>query len=516
MRLFRAFVTVSGFVVLSRILGFTRDILIARMLGAGPIADAFFVAFRFPNMFRGLFAEGAFNASFVPVFSGILETRGAEAARRFAEQMLALLLLALILFVIAVEAAMPAFIHVVAPGFADDPDKFETAVLYTRLTLPFLVFVALSALMSGVLNSLYRFAAAAGAPVVLNVALLFVLSLAWSSRVLAGEALAVAVTVGGIMQFVLLAIACRGAGMSMRLVRPRINPDVKRMLRLMLPAAIGAGGAQINLVVGTALASILGTGAISYLYYAERVNWLPVGVVGAALGTAVLPRLSRLLKSGDEAGAAWTQNRAIELLLLLGLPAAAAFLVVAEPIISVLFVRGAFTMADAEASARALSAFGLGLPAYLMVRILAPAFFAREDTATPVRVSFVGVAVNVTASLILMWPLGHVGIALGNVAAAWTNAGLLILILYRRGFLAIDARLKSRLPRIAVASAIMAAILWGVVPVLDPMLTGDRFDRFFGLAAIVIGGAGVYALGILALGAARIEDLRAALSKGPA
>ena len=511
MRLIRSFATVSGFTLLSRVMGFTRDILIASALGAGPIADAFFVAFRFPNMFRNLFAEGAFNAAFVPVFAEMLERGGQTAARLFAEQILSILLSVLVLFTFAVEASMPAFIALVAPGFTEDPETFDTAVLYTRLTLPFLLFVAVSAMFSGIMNSLYRFAAAAGAPLMLNVVLLTVLFAAWPDRRTVGEALAVGVAIGGVCQFLLLFWACDRAGMSLRLPRPRLTPDVKRVLRLMLPGMVGAGAAQINLVVGTALASILGTGAISNLYYAERVNWLPVGVVGVALGTALLPRISRLLQAGDAIGAMTTQNRAVELTLLFGLPAAAGLIVIADPIMHVLYVRGAYTSADATVAAGALGAFALGLPAYLLARVFAPAFFARQDTTTPVRIAIVGVVVNIGVSALLMWPLGAIGIAAGNAAAAWTSAALLWLILHRRGFYRIDERLAGRGCRIAVSAIGMGAGLYFAAPFAAPYLSGPFGVKILALAALVAGGAGLYGGIAIAIGAARLGDLRTAL-----
>ena len=515
MRLFRSFATVSGFVVLSRILGFARDILIARVLGAELIADAFFVAFRFPNMFRNLFAEGAFNASFVPVFSAVLEARGEAEARRFAEQVLALLLGSLVLFLFAVEAAMPWFITLIAPGFIEESGKFDLAVRFTRLTFPYLLFAALTAMLSGILNSLYRFAAAAAAPVLLNVVLLAVLFQTWKTQEQAGLALSLAIAVGGVAQFLVLVQACRAAGIELRLPRPRLSPDVRHMLRLMLPAAVGAGAAQINLLVGTMLASLLGTGAISHLYYAERITWLPIGIIGVAIATALLPRMSRLLGAGEDATAIDNQNRGIELVLLLGLPAAAALIVISLPIVQVLFVRGAYTIADAGASSAALVAFACGVPAYLLVRVLTPGFFARHDTKTPVKVAFVAVAVNIAASLSLMWVLGIVGIALANVLAAWTAAVLQAAILLRRGHLAFDDRLRRRIPRIALASAAMAAVLWLAAPYASPFLTGSLLVKVAALAALVGGGGVVYGVAVLALRAATLADVKAALRRGP-
>jgi putative peptidoglycan lipid II flippase len=514
MRLFRSFATVSGFVVLSRVLGFTRDILIAKYLGAGPVADAFVVAFRFPNMFRNLFAEGAFNVSFVPVFSSILEQRGRPQAQLFAEQVLAGLLCVLILFLFAVELAMPWFISLVAPGFTDDGTTFDLAIRYTRLTLPYLLFAALGAMLSGLLNSLYRFAAAAAAPLMVNVVMIAVLLVAWRSAEVTGYYLSWGITTGGVFQFLILIWACHAAGVDLRLPRPTLSPDVRHMLRLMLPAAIGAGAAQINLLVGTALASLVGTGAIAHLYYAERVNWLPVGIVGVAMGTALLPRISRLLGSGQNVAAMHAQNRALELSLLLGLPAMAALMVIRLPIVSVLFVRGAFTEADAVSAAAALAAFSIGLPGYLIVRVAAPAFYARHNTTTPVKVAFVAVAVNVVASLSLMWSFGIVGIATANALAGWTNAGLLIFLLHRRGLLVFDERLRKRAPRIAFASLVMALALLFAAPYLAPYLAGTLWTKLLALFALVAGGAIVYAVVVLVTRAATIADIKNALSRG--
>lgn len=515
MRLFRAFATVSGFVILSRILGFARDMLIARALGTSYIADAFFVAFRFPSLFRNLFAEGALNASFVPVFSAVLETQSREHARLFAEQVLSLLLITLVLFFFAVEAAMPWFLDIVAPGFGDHPEQYDLAVRLTRLTFPFLLFVALSALLTGLLNSLYRFAAGAGAPVMLNVVLLCILFVAWPSREAVGTALATGVAIGGFVQFMVLIVACHRAGMDLRLLRPRLTPDVRRMLRLIGPAALGAGTAQINLVIGTALGSLVGTGAISYLYYAERVNWLPVGVLGAAMGTAVLPRISRLLKAGDAASAMATQNRALEILALFGLPAAGALIVMADPIVTVLYQRAAFTADDTVKTAAALTAYACGLPAYLAIRVLAPAFFARQDTATPVKVGIGALFVNGIASLILMQWLDHVGIALGNILAAWTNVLALWLILHRRGQFAPDARLLRHVPRLALAALAMIVALLAVTPVLRPLIDAGMPLSALGLMLMVGLGAAVYGAAAMALGAARLADLRAVLARRP-
>ncbi|MHA1568061.1 MAG: murein biosynthesis integral membrane protein MurJ, partial [Alphaproteobacteria bacterium] len=459
MGLLRSSAIVGGYTMVSRVLGFLRDILIAALLGAGPVADAFFVAFKFPNFFRRLFAEGAFSAAFVPAFSGHLAEGGTAAARIFAERTLAVLLVVLLALLVAAEIAMPWLMYGMAPGFARDPDKFQLAILFTRITFPYLLFISVVSLMGGVLNSLGRFAAAAATPILLNLVLIGALVLAAPRLPTAGHALAWGLAVAGVLQFLWLAGACARAGMALRLPRPALGSDVKRLLRLMLPGAIGAGVVQINLVVDVILASLLASGSVSYLYYADRVNQLPIGVVGVAVGTALLPLLSRQLRAGETAAAMNSQNRAIEFVLLLGLPAAAALMVIAAPVVSVLFERGAFGADASQATALALVAYGAGLPSFLLIKVLAPGFFAREDTATPVKIGVAAMLANLVLNLILMGPLGHVGIALATTLSGWLNAGALVWLLHRRGHLVLDSRLRGRLPRTLLASAGLAAAL---------------------------------------------------------
>jgi putative peptidoglycan lipid II flippase len=506
MALIRSIATVGGWTMASRVLGFVRDILVARYLGAGPVADAFFVAFKFPNFFRRLFAEGAFNASFVPQFAGALANDGRAEARRFASATLAVMLSILMPFTFLAQAAMPWLMVVIAPGFISDPATFDLAVELTRITFPYLLFMALVALLGGILNSLDRFAAAAAAPIVLNIVLIAALILL-RDVIGAAHALAWGVAAAGIGQFLMLAVAAGRAGMSLRLPRPRLTPRVARTLRLIVPGAIGAGVVQINLVVDVILASTLPAGAISYLYYADRVSQLPLGVVGAAVGIALLPLMSRQLKSGDETAARDSQNRAIEFALLLTLPAAAALIVAAGPIVHVLFARGAFSTNDAAATADALVAFALGLPAYVLIKALAPGFFAREDTATPVKVAVAALIVNVAAALSLMPLLAHAGIALATAISAWLNATALAALLWRRGQFAVDARLRRRAVAMVAASAGMAVLLWVVARALAPALAGGGPVGFAALALLV--AAGLVGYGALALwfGAVRRSDL---------
>ena len=512
MALIRSAATVGGYTMLSRVLGFLRDILIAAALGVGPVADAFFLAFRIPNMFRRLVAEGAFSAAFVPLFSRRLEADGQPAAQSFAEAALAVLLGALLVFTLLAEISMPWLMRVIAPGFTDDPEKFDLAVLFTRITFPYLLFMALVALFGGVLNALYRFAAAAAAPLLLNLVLIVAVLGFADAGPTPGHALAWGVALAGAGQFVWMAAACHRAGITLRLPWPRLTPDVRRLLRLMVPAGLTAGVHQLNLLVGTIVATLEG-GAVSYLYYADRVSQLPLGVVGVAVGTALLPMLSRALRSGEEARAMDHQCRAIEITLLLTLPAAAALIAIADPIIAVLFERGAFGADAVAATGAALAAFALGLPAYVLVKVLAPGFFAREDMVTPLKVSIAAVAANIALIAALFPALGFVGIALATAGSSGLHAGLLWWWLARRGMLVTDARLRRRLPRMILASAVMAVGLWFAVGALEAPLAGALPSRIAALAALVVGGMMIYGFCAQAFGAARLGELRQMLGR---
>jgi putative peptidoglycan lipid II flippase len=372
MALLRSVATVGSYTLLSRVFGFIRDVLTAALLGAGPVADAFFVAQRLPNLFRSLFAEGAFSAAFVPLFAGTMAEKGKAAARIFAEDALAVLLTALLAFVLLGEIFMPAVMGMIAPGFSDNPGKFDLAVDLARITFPYLLFIALVALQGGVLNSVERFAAAAATPILLNLFLIAALLLMHRFGWHDGRALAWAITAAGFAQFLWLMFSCGRAGLALRLPLPQLTPGVRRTLAIMAPGTIGAGVTQFNLLISTALASTLPGGSVSYLYYADRLNQLPLGVVGIAVGTAILPSLSRQIRLGHLADAVTTQNRGIELALLLTLPAAMALSVLATPILAVLFQRGAFSATDTAATAFALAAYAAGLPAFVLVRCWHP------------------------------------------------------------------------------------------------------------------------------------------------
>ncbi len=514
MALVRSVATVGGYTMISRVLGFARDILIAATLGAGPVADAFFVAFKLPNFFRRLFAEGAFNAGFVPLFSGLLTTDGRARAVAFAEQALAVLLAALLLFVSLFQIAMPWLMQVLAPGFADDPAKFDLAVLFTRLTFPYLLFISLVSLLGGVLNSLQRFAAVAATPILLNVCLIAAITVGAGFTPTPGHALSWGVAAAGGAQFVWLLLALGREGIAPRLRWPRLTPGVRELLRLMLPAAIGAGVVQINLVVDIILASLLPDGSVSYLFYADRLNQLPIGVVGVAVGTALLPLMSRQVAAGRQADARSGLNRAVELSLLLAVPAAAAFMVVPDALVTTLFQRGAFGAAESRATALALTAYAVGLPAYMLVKVLGPAFFARKDMRTPVITGGISMVVNVILNLILMQFLAHAGLALATALSAWLNVGLLAAILARRGDFRADARLKRACGRLLPATGLLAAGLWGGAHLLAVPLAGGEAWRAGALAALVVGGLALYAAAAALLGVARPADLKALLRRG--
>ena len=512
MSLVRSIATVGGYTGISRVLGFVRDILIANVVGASPVADAFFAAFRLPNLFRRLFAEGAFNAAFVPLFARRLEQEGEAAAKRFAEEALSVLITGLLVISAAAMAGMPWFIYVIGSGFSQDPEKLALAVELSRITFPYLLFMAVVALISGVLNSLYRFAAAAAAPILLNILFILALTLVLPFTGAPGYLMAWTVCLAGAAQMIFLAVAAARAGMKLRLPRPRFTPGVRRLLVLLVPGVLSAGALQINIFVGSSIASWQ-EGAFSYLYYADRVYQLPLGLIGIAIGIVLLPDMARKLRSGAEEAAMHSLNRGLEFALLLTLPATLALLVIPGAIVGGLFQHGAFGQADAAATAAALAAFAGGLPAYVLVKILQPAFYAREDTVTPFRFSVVSVIANIVLSLLLFLTLDHVGIALATALAAWLNTLLLVWSLRRHGFWALDQRFRQRLPRILGATAVMGLVLWGLQTALAGWLGDTFFERIAALVILVAAGLAAYALAALVLGAMSRSELLAALRR---
>ena len=502
----RSVLTVGGWTMASRVLGFARDMLIAATLGVGPIADAFFVALRLPNLFRRLFGEGAFNAAFVPAFAGMLTAEGPAAARRFAEQAFAILAFWLGLLTVAGEVFMPQLMAVLAPGFEANPQKFALAVTLSRITFPYLILICLAALVAGMLNGLGRFTAAAASYVLFNI--VSIAFLLWLTPYVptAGHALAWGITASGVVQLGLLLWAVRRAGMALRIPRPRMTPEMRLLLRRMAPGLLGAGVTQLNLAIDVIIASLLPAGTVSLLYYADRVQQLPLGVIGTAVGTALLPLLSRQVRAGEGPAALATQNRAIEYALFLTLPAAVALIVSAYPVIWVLFDRGAFGAASARLSSQALAAYALGLPAFVLLKVLAPGFFARGDTATPVKIGVAAVLLNLGMNLAFMVPLRHVGPPLATSLAAMFNLGCLGAMLRRRGHLRLDAPLLRRVSRMTAAAAVMGLALWGVQRLLFAV-PPHGVARFAALGGLVAAGLVTYGAAALLFGAADWQDV---------
>lgn len=517
MKLARALGSVGGLTLVSRVLALGRDSLQATFVGAGFASDAFLVALRLPNMFRALFAEGAFAAAFVPMFNRKVAEDGEVAAGlHFAERALAVLFPILLVMTALMLAAAWPITWALSGGFNDPtPDQFAFAVLLSRITIPYLGLISLTSLLGGILNSLDRFWVNAAAPILLNLAMIAGLWFFHGANTYeTARVQAISVAIGGALQLAWLIYACRRAGVSLRLRLPRLDPDTRRLFRLMLPAALGAGATQVNLLVSTALAGrLLDPGSISYIYYADRLNQLPLGLIGIGLGTILLPTISRLLGAGRDAEAMETQNRGIELALFLTLPAMAALVVAAEPIVRGLFQHGRFTAVDTARCAWALAAFSIGLPSYVLVKVLTPGFYARQDTRTPVRFATISIAVNIGANLLLIPAIGHVGPPLATALASTINAWLLYRTLRMRAHFHADRRLSRRVPRLALAALLMAGALFGLDRLLDPYLAGSIAERFAALAALVAGGGAIYGAACFLTGAFRPADLKALLRR---
>jgi putative peptidoglycan lipid II flippase len=509
-RLLSGILTVGVWTLLSRILGFVRDVIIAGLIGPGMLMDAFVAAFRLPNMFRRFFAEGAFNAAFVPMFSKRLEAH--DDPERFASLALSGLSLVLMILTAVAMIFMPALVFITAEGFYGDP-RFDITVEYGRIVFPYIFFISLAALFSGVLNATGRFAAAAAAPVLLNVMLVVAMLSAWS---LGGEvihALIWTIPFAGVAQLALVWSAANRAGLRIRPVRPRWTPEMANLVRVAVPAALAGGVVQINLLVGQLVASNY-EGAISWLYAADRLYQLPLGVVGIAVGIVLLPDLSRRLQAEDEAGAREAFSRAGEISLALTIPCAVALMVIPLPIVSVLFERGAFDTDDTAATALAVTIYGLGLPAFVLQKILQPLFFAREDTKSPFRYAVVAMVINAVLAVGLAYAIGWIASAIATTAAGWAMVWLLARGARPMGTVArFNTRLRRRIWRVCLASAAMGVVLWLFSAFATPLfgLAGWRWLAL--LAMIAIGCASYVGAGQL-FGAFRVSEFRAALRRG--
>lgn len=521
MSLVKKFMTVGGATLGSRFFGFARETLMAAALGTGPMADAFYAAFRFPNLFRRLFAEGAFNAAFVPLFAKEIEGGGREAAKRFSEEVFGVLFTVLLLVTIVMELAMPLIVRtIIAPGFDAGSEKYAVTVKLAIVMFPYLMCMSLTAMLSGMLNSLHHYFAAAVAPIFLNVMMIGALGYGlWTGADPLATAwyLSWGVLGAGLLQMAVLYAGVRHAGMSIGFRRPRMTPNVKRLLVLALPAAITGGITQINQIIGQMIASTK-EGAIAALQYADRLYQLPLGVVGIAVGVVLLPELSRALRGGHLKEASNIQNRSLEFSLFLTLPAAAALWVLSDEIIRVVYERGAFNPGMTDTVAGILAIYGLGLPGFVMIKALNPGFFAREDTKTPMRFTFVSVAVNCALAVSLFPLFAERGIATAEVVSGWLTTTMLFVTLVRRGHFDMDRAFAFRLVRLVIAAGIMAAVLEYASSFTAPYLKPESgIVEQVGAVFALIGIAMVVYFGTaFAIGGASLGMLRRNLKRGKA
>jgi putative peptidoglycan lipid II flippase len=496
MSLTRNFLSVGGLTLVSRIFGFVRDALMAAVLGISPVSDAFNAAFRFPNLFRRLFAEGAFNTAFVPMFSGALETQGPDGAKELASRIMSWLVAVILVVTILVEIFAPQIMVAFVPGFVGDAEKFDLTVFLTRIMFPYLACMSLMAAYAAILNSMGRFFAAAFAPIVLNIVNIGALI---PLAILTLEApdtafwVAIATMLGGIAQLALVWWAIRRAGMVPRIRLPRFDADVRRFWLLAVPAIIAGGITQINIFVGTIIASGANE-VMSIIYNADRLYQLPLGIIGIAIGTVLLPDLSRHLSAGRDVEARQSQSYGLFLSMFLSMPAAGALIAMALPVVRVLFERGAFGAIDSVNVSQALIAFAAGLPAFVLIRVLQPGFFSRKDTKTPTWFAAISLVINIVLSLALFGPLKHVGIALATSIAAWVNVALLATFLARRGHFTISAAEWKQQGLILALTLVMSGALWGTVLLLGPVFDPGYFFPAQALAmlALCVVGAGLY------------------------
>jgi putative peptidoglycan lipid II flippase len=500
----RRIATVGGLTLVSRLTGFIRDVVMAAILGAGPVADAFFIAFRLPNHFRAILAEGAFNAAFVPAYARTLEQHGPKAARLFSDRIAAALLVMNFLLLGLALLFTPAVVGLLAPGLSDDPIRFDLAVSLTRITFPSLLLVSVQTMISGELNATGRFAAAAGAPILLNVCMVATLLVAfWFPN--AGYAAAWGVLLAGIAQVVLVGIDAEKHGIGVRLRKPVLDEPTRKFLKALGPAIVGAGGVQLALFTDTLIASFLPTGALSALYYADRINQLPIGVVGIAVGTVLLPEMSRRLAAGDEKGAASAQARGIQLALLMTVPCAAASIAIPDLIMRALFARGAFTAADAAAAGATLAAYAFGLLPFVLLRSFTAPFYARGDTATPVKAALLAMALNVALKVALAYygTFAQVGLAFATSVGAWINLSLLSYFARRQGFAVSGAAIGRPVLKLLISGVVLAVVLLVGAHLLERALADlTRFHEetvlilLFVIGAVVYGGMILLLLGI--------------------
>ena len=463
MSFIRSIATFGGFTMISRVTGFLRDMLIANFLGAGNISDAFLVSFKLPNLFRSLFAEGAFTSAFVPLFSSKLVASGRDESIRFAAKAVSLLTFILILFIILFEIAMPLVVRILAPGFTDNPEKIALTIDLCRITFPFLLFISIVSFQAGILNSFDKFAAPAATPIILNLGIIVAGLFSVICLDMPVYGMAWGITLSGILEVFWLKYFLNKDHIRIKpdleITKLVADKEIRTLFKRIAPGVVGAGIYQINMVVDMILVSMVSAGAVSWLYYANRLQQLPLGVIGAAISVALLPLLSKKLKAGDKDDAKDTQDKAVIYGLIMSLPAAVIFICLADSLVELLFEHGRFTASDTAKTALALKAYAVGLPCYVMVKALMPNFFARGDTVTPVKYSAVVFIANFIMNIILMKPFGHAGIATATSIAAFVSLYQYLYGLKKREYWEISPQLKQKMIDVAICSAITGIIL---------------------------------------------------------
>jgi len=491
--------TVGGYTLLSRLTGFARDIMLAAILGAGPVADAFFVAFRLPNHFRAIFAEGAFNAAFIPAYAHVHGERGEASAKLFSDRVFTLLFLSQVILLVLAFAFMPQVMTLLAPGFTHDAEQRNLAIELTRITFPYLFLITLVTLYGGMLNVMHRFASAAAASIFLNITMMVTLAIAAFFPTV-GHAAAWGVLISGFLQYFLLAGDLAKHGGLPRFAPLKLDEDIRAFFRALGPATLGSMGTQVAMFADTIIATFLPAGALSALYYADRLNQLPIGVIGIAVGTVLLPEMSRRITADDHQGAMEQQRRAFDFTLLFAVPFVAAFLAVPDVITRAMFARGAFTKTDAAAAGATLAAYAVGLIPFVLIRSAVATFYARKDTATPVKASLTGITVNVMLKLLLMGSLAQIGLALATAIGAWINLLLVLGFAVRAGYLELNRALVQSLLKFALTGILLAAVLWLTAKFAATHLSRlSAFRDEIVLAILMVVGTVIYAGSILLL-----------------
>ena len=523
MKLIRSTAIISFFTLMSRILGLVRDILTANYLGASVINDALITATKLPNLFRRMFAEGAFNAAFIPLYARRIEDEGDETAANFAGEAMAALIFLVALIVIGFQITMPWTLNVIGGGLekvaegASDQSVYDLAVLYARITMPYLLMMSIGALLSGMLNTHNRFAIAAFVPVLYNIVAISILTLSTRGEISLERLalyLSIGMTLSGFFQLALLLYGLKRSNIRLPLYRPRLTPGVRRLWVLGVPGMISAGITHINITVSHLMATFQ-EGAPSWLYYSDRLYQLPLGIIGIAMGVALLPALSRRLRAGDDSGAMSSMNRALEITAYLTLPATIALAVMPEFLIGGLFERGRFQVNDTIQTAKALQMFAFGLPAFVLIKVLTPAFFARENTKTPMKFAATSAIINLCLGATLFFTIGFYGLALATTIAGWTNVVLLLRVLLRNGHLKMDKRLRLRLPRIAAAAAVMGPVTWFASQKAQTLLSGHIVNDYLLLMTVCVVGLSVYVVFSFIFRAFSMGDFKYAFRRAP-